>query len=118
MPPDSGGGTRHRQVADHRQLAGRVRHHRQNPFPLGEPLAVDFDVEDDHRHGEEPPQDVAARGVERGGLEEEQPRNPWSEEVVHADVVEELAFHQGEAEKASEEIQDGEDDQYDETKRP
>nr|GLL48818.1 hypothetical protein Itr_chr15CG03380 [Ipomoea trifida] len=56
--------------------------------------------------------------VERGGLEEEEPRNPWGEEVINADVVKELAFNQAEEEQAAEEIEGGEDDENDEAERP
>nr|GME00150.1 hypothetical protein Iba_chr15fCG2610 [Ipomoea batatas] len=83
LPPDPGGGTRHHQVADHRQLARRV-----------------------------------GDRVERGGLEKEEPRNPWGEEVINADVVKELAFNQAEEEQAAEEIEGGEDDENDEAEGP
>ncbi|KAL5189550.1 hypothetical protein HKD37_04G009226 [Glycine soja] len=44
------------QVPYHRHLAGRIRHRRQKPLPLREPLPVDLHVQHHHRHREHPPQ--------------------------------------------------------------
>lgn len=43
------------QVTDHRELARRVRHRRQEPLPLGEPLSIYLHVQSQHRSTEHKP---------------------------------------------------------------
>lgn len=52
------------------------------------------------------------------GLKEEEPANPWNEQVVDSYVVQELAFNFLEAEDTSEEVDEREREKYQEVERP
>lgn len=103
------------QVRDHRHLARGVGHRREEPLPFGEPLAVYLEVQHHNGHREHPPKRVVGRAAagseEESGLQEEQPRDPRREEVVHAHVVQELGLHVPELEEAAAGVEGAEQDE-------
>lgn len=120
-PAHLGGGARADQVPDDGEVAARVGDGREVPPPLGEPLAVDLDIEDDDGDGEEPPEDDeggVVRGDEGGGFEDEEPGDPRGKEVINADVVGELGPDHGEEEEAAEEVEEREEEEDCEGERP
>lgn len=120
-PPHLRGGASPDQVADDGEVAARVGDRREEPLPLGEPLAVDLDVEDDDGDGEDPPEDDeggAVRGDEGGGFEDEEPGDPRGKQVINADVVGEFGLNHGEEEEAAEEVEEREEGEDEERERP
>lgn len=113
-PPHLGRGPGPDKVSNDRELARRVSHGSQEPLTLGEPLAVDLDIQDYNRDSEYPPQDYEGNmlwGDEGGGFDDQEPGDPRGKKVIHSDRVHELRFHRVEVEDAFERVENGEEDE-------
>lgn len=57
-------------------------------------------------------------GAQGGGFENEEPRDPGGEEVVHSHVVGELGFDHGKEEDAFEQVEEREEEEDEEREGP
>lgn len=88
---------------------------------MGKPTAVDLDVEEEDRKGEDGAEDEVSGGVwreERGGLEEEEGGSEGGKEVVHADGMGEFGTDGMRPEEAAQEEEEGEEDEGEKSEGP